>query len=360
MPSQRVQALFEGKTPDRLPWLPELNDGFCRKTLGIVAGTADAGLPYRVMTERVCRKIDADHLHRVTSVKSEHRKVEVERDKAGGAMVYHTPKGDLRHVSQPDENSGTSFTTVHLVNGPQDFAAYRALVEDEQYIPDYAAAQQVMAQVGWPTIDVPATPLMHLLMWVMDVQPTLMAMMDLTDQMVELMAAMHERNKEYYRLAAAGPGLVYRPMEDTSAMLTGPRMYADYCLGHLNDYADIVHAAGKLFIPHMCGHLDPMLDVLADARLDGIEAITPPPLGNADLARMRAKLGDIWLWGGVDPSRYAAGREEIVAHVSHTLDVMRGDRKFILNHEEIPKAAKMENVLAVAELVAGTAGTFYR
>jgi uroporphyrinogen-III decarboxylase len=195
---------------------------------------------------------------------------------------------------------------------------------------------------------------------VMDVQPTLMAMMDHTDQMVELMAVMHERNKEYYRLAVAGPGLVFRPMEDTSAMLTGPRMYADYCLGHLNDYADIVHKAGKLFVPHMCGHLDPMLDVLAEVRLDGIEAITPPPLGNADLARMRAKLGDIWLWGGVDPSRYAAGREEIVAHVSHTLDVMRGDRKFILNHEEIPKAAKMENVLAVAELVAQTAGTFYR
>ena len=34
MPSQRVEALLAGRTPDRLPWLPELNAGFIRKTTG--------------------------------------------------------------------------------------------------------------------------------------------------------------------------------------------------------------------------------------------------------------------------------------------------------------------------------------
>jgi uroporphyrinogen-III decarboxylase len=201
---------------------------------------------------------------------------------------------------------------------------------------------------------------MHLLMWVMDVQPTLMAMIDEEDKMSELLAAMHEKNKEYYRLAAAGPGRILRPMEDTSSMLTGPAMYARHCVPMLNDYARITHDAGKLFIPHMCGHLDGMLDVLKEVELDGIEAVTPPPLGNANLPRIREKLGDIWIIGGVDPSRYAStDRQEIVSHVKTTLQQMRGDRKFMLGSEEIPLAAKMENVQAVAELVQGTAGGFY-
>jgi hypothetical protein len=361
MPSQRAADLLAGKTPDRLPWLPELNDGFCRKVLGIAPDMPESALPYRELSARTARIIGADHLHRVTSVTTTQRSVKFERDLAAGTLVIHTPKGDLRQRQQPDPDSGTTFTREHLVKDPADFAAYQAMVEDEVYAPNYAAAQREIDMVGQATIDVPATPLMHLLMWVMDVQPTLMAMMDHADQMAALMDVMHERNKQYYRLAAAGPGQLLRPMEDTSAMLTGPAMYAQYCVSQLNDYADITHAAGKLFLPHMCGHLDQMLEVLAEVRLDGIEAVTPPPLGNADLRRMREKLGDIWIWGGVDPSQYAtASVERMTARVQETLDVMRGDRKFILGHEEIPRAAKLENVRAVAKLVEATAGGFYR
>ena len=360
---QRALDLFAGRTPDRLPWLPELNAGFLRKTLGLGAGVASSGQeqPYFMLERGCAERIGADHLHRVTSVKTRHRRCTIETDAATNTTVVHTPRGELRKVQQWDGNSGTVFTREHFVKGLESFAAFRAFVEDEAYEPDFERAGREMDQSGFVTIDVPATPLMHLLMWEFDVQPTLMAMMDHEDQMAELMAAMHEKNKEYYRLAVAGPGTILRPMEDTSSMLTGPRMYARHCVAHLNDYAEIVHGAGKVFLPHMCGHLDGMLDVLKDVALDGIEAVTPPPLGDASLERIRRKLGNIWIMGGVDPSQYAnATPETMRQHVGHTLDVMRGDRRFILGHEEIPLVAKLENVKVVAELVAATAGDFYR
>jgi hypothetical protein len=63
----------------------------------------------------------------------------------------------------------------------------------------------------------------------------------------------------------------------------------------------------------------------------------------------------------VDPSLYAiANPERMSAHVRGTLDVMRGDRKFMLGHEEIPVAARMDTIRAVAALVADTGGWFYR
>jgi len=372
MASQRIVDLMAGRTPDRLPWVPELNAGFVRKTLGRSAegGNVSADAvevaeaaeteDYLAMEAECARRIGADHLHRVKPVRVVRHRVTVEADAATGETRIHTPVGDLRRRQQWDPISGTVFTREHLIKGPEDFPAYRAMVEDETYEPDYEAAAADIARSGMATVDVPATPLMHLLMWVMDVQPTLMAMMDHEAEMVELMGEMHEKNKEFYRLAAAGPGEIIRPMEDTSAMLTGPAMYAAHCIGQLNDYAAIAHAGGKLFISHKCGHLKQMVDLLAEVDLDGIEAITPPPLGNADLAEMRRKLGDIWLIGGVDPSQYAtASVEGITAHVRGTLDMMRGDRKFMLGHEEIPVAAKSENVNAVAQLVAQTAEGFY-
>ena len=373
MLSQRVEALLAGRTPDRLPWLPELNAGFIRKTTGApeprgaASPEAVGDLPeeadeanYLEREARCAGIIGADHLHRVHSVRVARRRVTVERDPAAGLTLIHTPAGDLTQRQQWDPLSGTVFTRAHLVKGPESFPAYRAMVEDEIYEPNYESAERDIARSGLATVDVPATPLMHLLMWVMDAQPTLMAMMDYPEQMTELMAVVHERNKDFYRVAAAGPGRILRPMEDTSFMLTGPRMYADHCVAYLNEYAEIAHAAGKLFLPHMCGHLGGMTDVLAEIDLDGIEAITPPPLGSADLLEMRRRLGEIWLIGGVDPSLYAtATPPQMAEHVRKTLELMRGDRKFILGHEEIPVAAKMDNVRAVADLVARTADGFY-
>ncbi|KKL26615.1 hypothetical protein LCGC14_2393530, partial [marine sediment metagenome] len=222
MPSERIAELMAGRIPDRLPWVPELNAGFVRKTLGRAAparniatdatGEQEGGQAvaedYPAMEAECAAKIGADHLHRTSSVAVRRQKVTIEADKATGATVVHTPAGQLRQRQQWDKVSGTVFTREHMVKGPEDFAAYAAMRQDEVYEPNYAAAEAELARSGLLTIDVPATPLMHLLMWIMDVQPTLLAMMDYRDEMVEPMAVMHEKNKEFYRLAAAGPAAV--------------------------------------------------------------------------------------------------------------------------------------------------------
>lgn len=361
MPAQEVADLLAGRTPRRLPWVPEINEGFARKLLDAPPGSP---LPYRQIERDAARRIGADHLHRVKTVRVVRRQVEVEEDPATGVTIFHTPAGDLRRQRVWDSTSGTLLNYELLVKGPESFPAYSAMIDDERY--ELVAADQADAEIAdsdLATIDVPATPLQHLIMWDMGVQETLMCMLEHPGPMAELLAFAHEKNKEFYRVAAAGPGRIFRPMEDTSSKLTGPRMYREHCVEQLNDYAKIVRDAGKQFIIHMCGHLGgAMLDVIAEIDCDGIEAITPPPLGDADLPAMRRKLGpDAWLLGGIDPSRFATIEpDEMRAHVMATLQAMRGDRRFMLGHEEIPLAARLDNVAVVAELVEQTADWFYR
>jgi len=357
---QRILAAITGEeTPDRLGWLPELNDGFIAKVteqFGPVPPTMDA-------QTFVNKQIGADQLARAVAVREVFGVVEIERQEEQGVTIWHTPKGDLIQRQQRDEVAKTTYTVQHKITGPESFAAYHALLEDQRFEPDYARAEQMIDQVGdtgLATIDAPATPLMSLILWDMGIEQTLTAIFEHEAEMVELMEHMHQKNLEYYQIAAAGPGEVIRPMEDTSSMLTGPDLYAKYCVGYLNEYARICHEHGKKFIVHMCGHLNNMLDVIKEIDLDGIEAATPPPTGDVHPARLRSVLGDIAILGGVDPTYYAlCDAEQMYNEVRETLLRMKGDRRFILGHEEIPVSARIDTVQAVGRLIAETADWFY-
>jgi hypothetical protein len=262
-----------------------------------------------------------------------------------------------------DPIAKTGYRVRHKLDGEGAFEAYHAVLDDLKYEADYERASKVLARVGetgLPTVDAPATPLQHILMWDLSVENALMAMYDRTDEMIELMRHMHQKNLEYYRIACAGPGEVVRPMEDTSSMLTGPAMYAEHCVAYLSEYGRVVHEHGKKFIVHMCGHLKDMLPIIKGIELDGIEAATPGPTGNVEPDDIRRVLGDVIIMGGVDPTRYAIqGPAEMVKTLRERLGRIQGDRHFILGSEEIPASAKLDTVKAVGQMVAETARWFY-
>lgn len=359
-PRERALAVIHGTgKPDRLPWLPELNDGFIRNVCEI-EGPVPEGLDKQTFTNQ---RIGADQLDRAKAVKETFRRVEIEQRKDEGLTIWHTPKGDLVEQMVQDPIAKTSYRLRHRLDGEKAFEAYHALLDDLKYEPDYERAQKTFEKVGdtgLPTVDAPATPLQHILMWDLSVENALMAMYDRTDEMIELMRHMHQKNLEYYRIACAGPGEVIRPMEDTSSMLTGPAMYAEHCAAYLSEYGRIVHEHGKKFIVHMCGHLKEMLPIIKDIELDGIEAATPGPTGNVEPDEIRAALGDVIIMGGVDPTRYAIqGPEEMVKTLRERLNRIKGDRHFILGSEEIPVSARLDTVKAVGQMVAQTAEWFY-
>jgi hypothetical protein len=359
-PRERALAVIHGTgKPDRLPWLPELNDGFIRNVVE-AEGPAPAGVDGQTFTNQ---QIGADQLDRAKAVKETFRRVEIEVRKDEGITIWHTPKGDLVEQAISDPIARTSYRHRHRLDGEKAFEAYHALLDDLTYEADYERANKVFAKVGetgLPTVDAPATPLQHILMWDLSVENALMAMYDRTDEMVELMRHMHQKNLEYYRIACKGPGEVVRPMEDTSSMLTGPAMYAEHCAGYLSEYGRVVHEHGKKFIVHMCGHLKDMLPIIKDIELDGIEAATPGPTGDAEPDEMRRVLGDVIIMGGVDPTRYAIqGSADMVRTLRERLERIKGDRHFILGSEEIPVSAKLDTVKAVGEMVAGTSQWFY-
>jgi hypothetical protein len=183
---------------------------------------------------------------------------------------------------------GTGMEFEHAIKTVEDIRAYEWMYSDGVYSAKYDSARQridALGDAGVETIFGPPTPLLDLIMFQIRVGAIYYLMADYPDEMDSLLATMHRRNCEYYEIAAAGPGEVVRPFEDTSTTLVSPTMFRRYCLPQLRDYGDICRAHGKLFVPHLCGLLK---NVLPDLTAAGIDGIVCSPL---EAASVRALAG---------------------------------------------------------------------
>jgi uroporphyrinogen-III decarboxylase len=74
--------------------------------------------------------------------------------------------------------------------------------------------------------------------------------------------------------------------------MTSPSVFRDYSRRHLTRFAEIAHAGGKTALAHMCGHIRDMLPHIRGTGLDGLNYVTPPPLGDTPLSEVFRVLGD--------------------------------------------------------------------
>jgi uroporphyrinogen-III decarboxylase len=61
---------------------------------------------------------------------------------------------------------------------------------------------------------------------------------------------------------------------------------------HLVDFTRIMHSYGKKSIIHMCGHIGNLLSEIREIQLDGIHAMTEPPVGDCYFEKALDILGE--------------------------------------------------------------------
>jgi hypothetical protein len=90
--------------------------------------------------------------------------------------------------------------------------------------------------------------------------------------------------------------------------LLGPEMFRERVLPYHRRVAEAIRAAGGLTLLHCCGHVGRMLEAYAEAGWDGLEPLTPPPLGDTVLADAKRRVGArVCLKGNLDPVHVMLG-----------------------------------------------------
>lgn len=116
---------------------------------------------------------------------------------------------------------------------------------------------------------------------------------DYPEEVEELLDIMHScRKQEYEILGRRTPLDCVIPVENTSTLMISPQLYEKLSLPQISDYVNILHKHKKLAVLNMCGHLKALLPLIKDTGCDGINATTPPPLGDTLFEDVLQVFGD--------------------------------------------------------------------
>ena len=362
---RRLMAVVNDDCPDRVPWGPELNQFFIERHLKPIVNLEKIRNSYVYMN----KFIGADSICGSGFFKKVYSTdISIRQEKNGNEIrdIIETPLGILVKKNRWDEGARTTFQVEPMLKNANDFRIYQYVVENTKVESDFDSLIKLIETVGEDgivTLSAPQSPFMELLMDVQGPEAAIYSLYDYSREMNELMEIMMDIDRFIYHLAAKVSGVeIIRPFEDTSTMLTSPDIFRKYCKPALREFADILHRGGKKFMPHMCGHLKDVLTDLRDIGLDGIEAVTPPPLGDTTAKEMRRVIGkDFLIIGGIDPTRLSSYTlNQVTDMVREILNEMRGDCKFILSCEEISVMAPIENVMAVSRVIKEEFPDFYQ
>jgi hypothetical protein len=215
---------------------------------------------------------------------------------------YRTPAGTLRTVTR------RAHPVKYLVETLDDLRVYRSMWEQARFaaVDDSEVFARTDAAIGddgiitrfWGPSTIP-----RLLENDFGTTNFYYLLHDHPADMEALIALIHERELEAFRILAEGPCEVVTLCENTSTMYISPEVYRRYNGPHVRDFVDIMHAAGTIALIHMCGHVRNLLDQIRGTGLDGVHALTPPPTGDTPWELALDVLGENTIIAGAfDPS----------------------------------------------------------
>ena len=182
-------------------------------------------------------------------------------------------------------------------------------------------AQRDVRDVG--IVCLSPSPVQQLLEYDIGVENFYYFLMDAPDKMHALLETMQARCMDKLRLGLGlfpHAGDIYCA-ENTSSSLISPSFYRQLTLPHIQAYARLAHQHNKRLNVHMCGLLQDLLDCFLLTEMDGIDSVTPPPIGNTPFRLVREKfkpdfyiLGRMsaQLWMGKDREGIKAVLRELI------------------------------------------------
>jgi uroporphyrinogen decarboxylase len=131
-----------------------------------------------------------------------------------------------------------------------------------------------------------------------------------------------------------------------------PRIWREVFAPQLREMCDHVHAAGGTVNLYDDGKFMPVAEMMADAGIDVLQTLTPPPVGDCNLGELKRRIGDrVCLMGYVDLFYVIQrGTPELIDQTVKDAIEAGGPTGFILGtSDSIRDGTPLENVRAYFE-----------
>jgi len=376
---ERIEAVLNRERPDRVPWSPMLGDSYLRsqpryldlltpeqreavqnsyRYASLVPLPSELGFQKAIDWQMV-QDVGGDIVAEVPTAVAVDERIEVEArpgEDEQTTFVFHTRWGDLQEVVAGSGSAETVYRVQFAISERAEYDVMAQVIEHRRYAPcpeQYEEEQQALGERGACIVRGPDQPLVSLFR-VRDPMELVFDLADEPDRMEELLALLHARALEGYRLVAQGPGkAVLSGMAFITTQLISPRLFERHVLPYLAEYARVLHEGGKVLLCHMCGHIQHLLPMLREAKIDGLDSLTNPPVGDTTLSAFWEALGDdAILMSGIDAELLLRGTpDQVRAHTQEVLERAGGRALILRSADEVSFGTPMENLLAVADVV---------
>ncbi len=355
---ERLLAAFHGEKPDRVPFAPNLYYWFYNRHVRATLPDELAGAKHpfdmlRALGADILARWDTQHCTREVYTSG------VYRDTFGGDSPFErpittafniypphrsvrlrgfdTPHGTLTHTWRLSDQAGADFESEYWWKDWEQYPAIRFLLEAREYTFDRDCFRTWVERVGNDgvmMVHVTESPL-KTFHWLAGAENASFFVLDHPAEMREL-AKIHEANA--LRLLESVVDYpeceVFISLDNLDSAFYPPYLYKEFCDAFYSQAADIIHSRGKIFCVHACGHNKALLPLVGRSRIDCLEGVTPPPMGDVQLGEARALTGcdRFTVNGGLDASRMEVSEEPerfLHEYTKRLFDSMGDKRHFI-------------------------------
>jgi hypothetical protein len=355
---ERILAAFHGQQPDTVPFSPNIYYWFYNRlaTGTLPSEIANAEHPFdalRYLGADILARWDTQHATREFYSEGEYSEEYSGASPFDRPMVtafniyppgksvrrrkFVTPYGTLTHTWTLTEESGADFESEYWWKNWSEYEAVRFLLETRSYAFDAREFHGWVERVGDDgvmMVHVTQSPL-KTFHWLAGAQNASLFIADHPEEMHEL-AGIHERRALALLESVVdnSDAQVFMSLDNLDSAFYPPSFYKDYCHDFFARAAEIIHSRGKIFVVHACGHNRALLPLVGQSRVDCLEGITPPPMGNVALSEARRLAGyeNFTVNGGMDAAHLEIienAEVQLHEYVRHLFESMGDKRHFI-------------------------------
>lgn len=267
-PAERVKAAYHWETPDYVPFT--------------IYETKVVGRPYEkeLMDLDICciRRINSYSIKQQGEVSGKTESKILPNGNRLDRHVTHTPYGDL--TSQMEFDAITGWTLEFPFKDEDDYKKLIYQYENQIVLPNHEAMlphweadaknEQVITRSH-----LPGEPMQMLIGYIMGPETFCYEWMDNRDKVIELIEAMRRVNRQTYPIAAESPFELINQGGNATPEMIGRDGFRDYYMYEYAEAYEHTHPAGKLLGTHLDAFNGPIMDMIAESKLDYIEAYDP-------------------------------------------------------------------------------------
>ena len=356
---ERLIALFDKQAIDQLPWVPDLG-------YWITAEEKRGTLPSQYKGVEGKRRLHIElnaciyYGEGATPAICTTEGIKESSEQKGDILINRIEcDGHVleRHWRWLPESYCYAITKYYVTEISQ-LAVVREIFSRRSYKPNTTANDPAIALDGHglPITPMPRSPLPALFADWVGVEGTVFMMADARDEVEKTLEAIDRANDGFFNLLSNIDAKICHFCDNLSAETIGG--YWDrYCAEYYQRRVAQLHSTGKYCVSHLDGATKALIPRLMISGLDGIESLTPMPVGDITMDEMSQLMEpyDGVFWGGLPGAMFVHPFvwDDLKVMIDRLHHLYRNGRRVVVASADlVPPMASLEIIRRVGEYLA--------